>query len=231
LSTVSALGGLTVTVTNFDDYTVPTIFVQIVDSSDNVLIAHSDFTIDGDTLTCGWGTVTGTNTLEVKVQDFGEDPSAAGTASVTPAGANFRYFRIDSFTSASTSVQFAEFKFYTALDGGGTMYPPTMTSDTAPSPYVIDDSYHYGAYAAWKISDGSIYSQWWNLATSTFSTDWVSWDLGATRDIKSMKFTQSASYQISSFKIWGSSTGSFSGEEALVAEVSPNMTGYSVTTI
>jgi hypothetical protein len=234
LSTSSSIAGGKVTITNFDEYIDPLYDIKLVNSSGTVLLEFADFTMDGDTITFGWGsTITGTNDIKLSIKSFNENPSAIATASITTASGNYRYFRVTEATYTGTAPMLGEIKFYDGVAQTGTAYPSNMTAQALPTPFEITASYQFSAtYAPWKISDGGPQTGWWLLGNTTISEEYLDFDLGSARDIKSIMYQQynSASYTAETITIYGSSTGAFSGEEtAIVTDWALNQEAASIT--
>lgn len=202
------------TITNHSSYDNPTYFFQIK-SGATVIVDNDSFSVNGDTVTFN-APSNGTYTLESRVQDFGDLASEVTSTSITittlPA---FRYYRL-TFVASSSSNYLRDFRVYTGSGQTGTAYPPNMTSNTAPSPYVASGSGSYSTtYDPFKAFDNSpTGSGWWNLSQTPYTTAWVQIDLGSAVAISSVSFAMNVVYQTySSVKISGSNTGAFSGEE------------------
>lgn len=77
-----------------------------------------------------------------------------GTPRALGAAATYRYYRLN-FTAADSGggIICGEFRFFS--DGGfATDISPTMTSNTAPSPYVVSASHSAGSpWATWEASN------------------------------------------------------------------------------
>jgi hypothetical protein len=174
--------------------------------------------------------MSGTNDVKLRIQSFGENPSAIATASIVSEGVSFRYFRCTEFVKSGNTASFiGDVRFWSGGGGTGTGYPAYMTSMVLPTPYVISASYtHSAGYAPWKAVDngentsGQEYSGWWllGLTDSQMLTAWLDIDMGSTRDIASIEFNQytSSNYLLLTMSIYGSSTGAFAGEETLIVE-------------
>lgn len=103
----------------------------------------------------------------------------------------------------------------------GSDVSPTMTSNTAPSPYVIsasseDVSGNLGP--AWRASDNSVASGFgWRATTGAGS--WWKIDFGSSTSVGSYTITSrtdTAANQPTAWTLQGSATGSFSGEQTTV---------------
>ena len=214
------------TISNYSSaYDKPTVFAQVLDGA-TVVIDDSAITVDSSgNLSWDWGSATAkAYTLSVKVQDFGENASAAGTVSITKASTNFQYWRLDGFTGradSSNRVMVNEFRLYTAADKGGTAYPGNMTSNTAPSPYVASADHEFSGYEAYKAFDSNAANTgWWNLGTTTALTDGLEINLGSAVDVKSIFISPwQSTYLWTGATIKASTTGAFAGEEVTIATV------------
>lgn len=210
------------TITNYASYSAPSIFAE-VKLDGNVLVPNENISHDGSgnlTWADPSGSLnTGSRVLEVQVQDFGDLASEITTGSYTVSEASFRYIRFET-TTASDHTFVREFRVYTGEGQSGTAYPPDMTSDTAPSPYVASSSGAYtSTYAAFKVFDNSPTSTgWWNLAQSPYSGDWVQIDFGSAITFKSIQLIINPTYSgFSVGTIYASNSGSFTGEEITLA--------------
>ena len=182
----------TLTITNWSDYYAPSTWARVVDSGGSEATAPSAVTDNDDgTLTVPMPAGAGTYTVEVKVQEFGKLASNAATADIVlSAPPSYRYYRLTGFAGIGpgedTAIQ--RWRLFDAVSGGGTQYPPTMSNNTTPSPYVASASFEYNAsYEAWKAFDGLSYTMWWLLGRTPAQhlTDWIQIDLGASVTILS----------------------------------------------
>jgi hypothetical protein len=85
---------------------------------------------------------------------------------------------------------------------------PTMTSNTAPAPYVVSASLEYGAtYAAWKAMDGNT-STFWDHATGPTASGAAWWkiDVGLAFQVcvTYLSILNYANYGFHNFKLQGS---------------------------
>ena len=123
------------------------------------------------------------------------------------------------------NVQLTELHFYSGTNASGTVYPPTMTSDIAPAPYVVTRSFAFSStYDGWKAFDNTGYTFWWLLSRSEAQqlTDWIQIDLGSEINIKSVKIQYSSGP--TSSKLYASNTGAFAGEQVLMHTFSSALT-------
>ena len=144
-------------------------------------------------------------------------------------GTAYRYFRLSVSDANDANFMIVE-TFYLSPDGGATKYPNsigTMTSNSAPSPLVASASSENDAsYAAWKAFDNNSTNRWQSTLGGE-EPSWLKIDLGAGNEIApNHAYIESLSaYHAVDFKIEGSNTGAFSGEE----EVLQNITGNTTT--
>jgi hypothetical protein len=167
----------------------------------------------------------------VRSVEFGElvsQTATSNTFNITAPATSKRYWRLQmtdaSKNPVSSQVALGDFRLYTATGGGGTAYPSNMTSATTPSPYVVTEGYEYSStYAAWKAFDGSgssASSMWWSLGNSTAANNWIQIDLGSSIEMGSgeCQITTSGGWTSANYAVlYGSDTGSFSGEEREMA--------------
>lgn len=166
----------------------------------------------------------------VRSVEFGElvsQTATSNTFNITAPATSKRYWRLQmtdaSKNPVSSQVALGEFRLYTATGGGGTAYPANMTSATTPSPYVVSRGYQYGTYDAWRAFDGSgssAGSMWWTISNSTAANNWIQIDLGSTVEMGSgeCQITTSGGWTSANYAVlYGSDTGSFSGEEREMA--------------
>jgi len=168
--------------------------------------------------------------VTVKALEIGKLVSATATSNsfnITAAATQQRYWRLQ-MTDASKNpvnamVALGDFRLYTATGGGGTAYPSNMTSETAPTPYVVTKGYEYGTYLSWKAMDGggsSASSMWWTISNSVAANNWIQIDLGSSIDFGSgeCQITTSGGWTSANYAVlYGSNTGAFSGEEREMA--------------
>ena len=154
----------------------------------------------------------------------------------TPIGMssfNFRYIRITNLSAqpsaATQAPAIRDFRLNTAADGSGTSYPPNMTANNAPSPYVASGNYLYSSsYDYYEAFNSSIHDEWWLLgdSSSNWTSRYLQIDLGSSYnatinriDVAFGTSTSSTNYIVGSYKILGSNTGAFSGEETTIVDV------------
>lgn len=145
----------------------------------------------------------------------------------------FRYWRLKitswggSGTSGAPRAQNLRF-----LDGNGVAYPPDMTSATTPSPYAVTASTYYSDSTSflypWKAFDTNTTdnaSRW--HGGLDMGTAWLQIDMGTALTFTQIQYTPDVSGVFSNdFQILGSNTGSFAGEETVVADFAGITTGW-----
>lgn len=208
-----------VTIDNYSSYQDPNVWAEVRDSTDS-LVRSNEFTIDNHDGTVSWdtaGLAEGDYTVYVKVQDFGDLASDTASITVTKTNPNFRYWRV-LLTGCSSHNILDDVRFYTLAGQTGTAYPPTMTANNAPAPYVISSSHEYTGYAAWEAFDAGsgVGSGWWNLAQpGGYDPAWIAVDMGTPQILTSYTVRwPAASYKnATTITIQGSNTGAWAGEE------------------
>lgn len=155
---------------------------------------------------------------------FGPYPDTTGTAETT-----YRYLRLlvtswvaNNVDPANTNVRVTGMRFV----HNGFDYPlVNMTSNTAPAPLVASDSTGNSPYLAFDGTIGNS-SRW--ITSGTHSSAWLQLDLGAGRGIPvhgvkiapdDNVLTPSLNY-IKAFKVLGSNSGLFAGEEVTLVDMS-----------
>ena len=226
----TTLGGATVTVSNAGSLGNANYTCQ-VDVGGTTIVANtavtkttSSGTYTGVMTFSEASALTGTRTIRVKAQTFGDFiQSAEATSTYEKGTIQSRYLRIRGVTSTgadtSSRLGIRNIRFYTAASQSGTSYPTTnLTSNTSETGIVISAGHTYSStYAPWKACDSpSGNTFYWALGTSA-TNNW--WQLQFTTPtyntipiIKSIVYTtsnQDANY----IKITGSDTGAFAGEE------------------
>lgn len=225
-------GAVTVTVTNHSSYTNPN-YQCIVNVGGTTTVADADVnhTLDtgDDSVSATMSFVdsnaaTGTRTVTVKAQEFGDNvQSSGGTATFDLVNIQNHYIRIRGVTSdgSNTSSRLAieDLGFFTGAGQTGTEYPTTsLTSNTSETGIVVSQGHVYSStYAAWKAVDSSLSSMAWLLGTNATNNWWqIQFETGTYSTapvIKSMKIRFDGQNDASFFNISGSDNGNFSGEE------------------
>jgi len=226
----TTLGGATVTVSNAGSLGNANYTCQ-VDIGGTTVVANtavtkstSSGTYTGVMTFSEASSLTGTRTIRVKAQTFGDFiQSAEATSTYEKGTIQSRYLRIRGVTSTgadtSSRLGIRNIRFYTAASQSGTSYPTTnLTSNTSETGIVISAGHTYSStYAPWKACDSpsnntfywalgaSAANNWWQLqfTTPTYNTIPI---------IKSIVYTTS-NQEANYIKITGSDTGAFAGEE------------------
>ena len=216
------------TISNYSSYSLASVFAEVKVGS-TLIISNSQVTKNGGSLS--WtdsSTLTGSRTLYVQVQDFGDVASEIATASYDVVNATFRYFRF--YPTASTShTMMTTWRLYVSNSQTGTSYPGIMTSNTAPSPYVATASNFQSNYDPWKAFDNSNFTSWWNLGAPNYNNTWLQIDLGSEITIKSMDLYYYNSIGYANFtrgEVYGSNSSSFETGQVKLATFAggPNTT-------
>ena len=227
------LGSVEVTVTNHSTYTNPNYKCVVTAGSTTTVtddnVDHSGLDTDkahiADKLRfIDANTATGTRTVTVTAQEFGDLESAAATGTYDVQYLQNRYLRIRAVTSAgaNTTARLAidDIRFFTGAGATGTEYPTTnLTSNTSETGIVVDQGHLYSSsYAAWKACDSNTTnSMSWLLGTSAANNWWeIHWEATTYPTIPTIKSIQvrfDGNMQTFYFKIEGSDTGAFAGEE------------------
>jgi len=199
------------TISNYNSYSLASVFAEVKVGS-TLIVSNSQVTKNGGSLS--WtdsSALTGSRTLYVQVQDFGDVASEITTASYDVVNATFRYFRF--YPTASTShTMMTTWRLYVSNSQTGTSYPGIMTSNTAPSPYVATASNFQSNYDPWKAFDNSNFTSWWNLGAPNYNNTWLQIDLGSEITIKSMDLYYYNSIGYANFtrgEVYGSNSSSF----------------------
>ena len=223
----------TFTVSNHATYDDPAYFVEVYTGVTKV-VDNDDVTDNLDGTLTFTAPATGTHEIRVRCQDFGDLQSEIATKALTTVafGDNFRYWKITGVTcSQGNWWMLANWRMYTAASQGGTAYPSNMTSNALPTPFVAATNNNYNAtYPEWHAFDSNTTGTfYWAIGSSDGPADWITIDLGAAVDVKSLSITagNGATYAPTGFELYGSATGSFGGEETLVYTASglPSVVG------
>lgn len=235
--TISVSGGVfgnvEISVTNHSSYTNPNYeVVSKVGSTTTVADSDVNHTLDtgSDSVSANMSfsdtnATTGTRTVTVKAQEFGDNVQSAGaTGTYDISYIQHHYVRLQSVTSAgaATTARTAidDIRFCTGAGGTGTLYPTTnLTTNTSETGIVVSQGHLYsGSYDAYKACDSNTTNTMaWLLGASAANNWWqIQWETAtyATAPlIKSIKVRFDANQQTNYIKIMGSSTGAFAGEE------------------
>ena len=226
-------GSISIVVTNHasaytnPNYSVTAVVGATTTVSDLVVDHTLDTGADSVSATMSFSdtnTLTSTRTVSVKAQEFGDYiQSAAATATYDVAYPQNRYLRFRGVDSSGSNVSgrlgFTEIRFYTDYSQSGTAYPTTnLTSSTSETGIVVSQGHTYSStYAAHKACDGSFGTIGWLLGTNATNNWWqIHWEAATYSTIpiiKSMKVRNFSSTSAEYFKIEGSDTGAFAGEQ------------------
>ena len=166
--------------------------------------------------------------LRVIAADVGKFRSTTTTATFeVTATRNFRVWRFQTYTSAGAATKdkmyLGDVRLFTAANSGGTEYPSTsLTSNTSESNLTLSSGYeHSSGYAAWKAGDVHNYTGYWTIGNNTAANSWMQFAFSSATTLQSITITTNATYtDATNIKVFGSNTGSFSGEEIEVADFS-----------
>lgn len=190
-----------------------------------------DSTLDGGMTIVDTSSTSGTRTVSVKAHEFGTDKvaSAAATATYDVTYVSNGYIRIrgvdSSGNDSSSRLAITDIKFYqlpgrqsSTSNQAEQSYPQTaLTSNSSDSRFTVSQGHVYSStYAAWKACDSNATGTIaWLLGTSAANNWWqIAFDRNsAMPTIKSMHIRFHNVNDATHFKISGSNTGSFSGEE------------------
>lgn len=227
-------GAGTVTVTNSHLYTNPNYFMEVKESG-AVIVADADVDHGGlsgakdhinNAMTFSDNSsASGTRTVEVRAQEFGDYiQSAVASTTYTKGSIQDRYIRFRGVSSTgadnSQNVFISNCRLYTDFGQTGTAYPTTnLTSDTSETGIIISTGHEYSAsYDSWKAFDSNTTSSgWWSLGTNT-TNNWLQIEFDPATyptppELKSALFRFNTSNNASHLKVLSSSTGAFAGEE------------------
>jgi hypothetical protein len=190
-----------------------------------------DSTLDGGMTVVDTDSTSGTRTVTVRAHEFGTDKiaSEAATATYDVTYVSNGYIRIrgvdSSGNNSSNRLAITDLKFY-QLPGQQSStnsqaeqsYPQTaLTSNSSDSRFTVSQGHVYSStYAAWKAMDSNTTGTLaWLLSTSAANNWWqIAFDRNSSMPtIKSMHIRFHSQNDATHFKISGSNTGSFSGEE------------------
>ncbi len=140
-------------------------------------------------------------------------------------GKKFRYFRLfvtDLNSGSAVNVNELE------LVQDGVVYPTSdMTGNSTPSPLVASASSEAGSGDAYRAFDGNLTTSGWTATGAT--SEWVKLDLGSGNSISvdELRLTPNlASEAPLNFRLEGSNTGAFSGEEETIYTGSSLSSGW-----
>ena len=193
--------------------------------------------------------IAGDYELHVSVQDFGDLASEIATINFTANapvfnGGTYKYIRLQSTremptTSITNSLMYSatplpsngysyinDLTYYSGTGGTGTESPTVMTSDSTSDPgtglsWVSSSSSNFsGSYTAWKAFDNSTSTAWWSSESGLNQSSWIQITYPNNITANSVGiYMSNYSYVLLGFKVMGSNTGAFAGEETVLYEV------------
>jgi hypothetical protein len=226
-------GAILVTVTNHSSYTNPNYSISCeAGGVVTVLDSEVDHTLDAgsDSLSATMALVdlnssTASRTLSLKAQEFGDNiQSQAATSTYNVTFVQSRYIRIRGVAAdgsdSSSRLAIDDINFYDGSGQTGTVYPTTnLTSNTSETGIEVSQGHVYNAtYLAFHACDSnSTGTMSWLLGTNAANNWWqIEWQSGTYSTIptiKSISVRFDAQTDASYFKIEGSDSGNFTGEE------------------
>jgi hypothetical protein len=139
----------------------------------------------------------------------------------------FTHWRIKGYTSSGSPttdrIFLSNVRFFSDANQTGTELPATnMTSNTSESGITLSAGYSFNSsYAPWKATDQYNYTGWWSLSVSSAASNWWQIEFDTARTFASVELNfYSTNTQADNVKIFGSSTGNFTGEEIEVVDIS-----------
>lgn len=225
----------TITISNYDssaDYRI------ILYNSSDTVVSHTITDNSDGTFSIAAGLTVGTDYyVTAEAAGFGELKSAVATSNTFDSQAaqtQMRYWRIQGTNSSkvnsSSKLSIADIKFFTGSNQTGTAYPTTdATSNTSISGITISAGHRYSStYAEWRAFDQhrsssgtSSSGMWWTLGNSVADNNWIQIDFGTSINLLSLRVETNSSYTDTDYAVlYGSNTGSFSGEEREMAFLS-----------
>jgi len=219
------------TVTHFKVTALPTLGALYTDAGLlTALVINTDYAATAEALTVYYdaASVTGADSFTYMAKDDAGAYSLDATVSVdvTAIINGYRYFRLDiTVTAGVGGLSLDDMR----LVADGIDYPSVnMTGLSSPSPLVASASEEshasYGAYLAFDAGLGSSATRWYTSATVA-TVGWLQIDLGVGNEITptqlKLKAPDGASARgLVDFRLLASNSGSFSGEEAVLLNVS-----------
>ena len=187
------------TIGNHIVYDDPAYFVEVYTGATKV-VDNDDVTDNGDGTLTFAAPATGTHEIRVRCQDFGDLQSEIATKALTTQAFAFakQYWRLKDFGGGSnTNIMISELKLYTAAAQGGTKWPTSaLTTNGTPGTgtFAAFGQGYYApsgnTYTYYKAFDNIVNSTfYWNLGTTTHTTDYVAIDLASAPTIRSMSIS------------------------------------------
>lgn len=141
------------------------------------------------------------------------DKTQLQSGAPAPAATTYRYLRL--LQTAAQGSGYLELQRLDYYDSDGAYIVADMTSNTLPSPLVASASEAAFGTAAWMVFSRTIADRWHSDAPST--AEWIKIDLGSGNSARpaavGLCWNNSTTRFMPSFKVQGSNTGSFAGEE------------------
>lgn len=188
----------TLTISNYNSYTVPIFFYTIVNNG-GTITATGNFTTSSLDIPSTQFDGTGPFTIKVIAGDVSSAFSAAATKSVSDvSGISARYWRI----GVTPNEGIGEWRLYSGRNTAGT--------DFSVSSYLGSYAGASASYARDKAHDGSQTTMWWSYGGTTGQgSNTLIFDLGSNQTVKSMSFVNtSASYALGVFTTAGCTVAS-----------------------
>lgn len=208
LTAIDTYGTGEATITNMAAYT-SVVFQCEVYVGSTLIVSNANTTTNGGTITwADTSSLTGTRTVQVRAQEFGDFiQSAVGSTTYTKNPTTFRYFRCRSVTSTgSNSNAHMGIRDWRYENASATIYPSNMTADNLPTPFVASAGAYYSTYYPYKAFDSNTSTFAWTL-TSSFATNYVDIDMGASVTLVTGKIMFYSGSSASYFTISGSTDG------------------------
>ena len=152
----------------------------------------------------------------------GRMPKSFGAADVTSLGSGlsgggapstYRYLRL--LQTASQASGYLELQRCNYYGSDGAFLHAAMTSNSLPSPLVASASEEAFGTFAWEAFNRSTSGRWHTNTPST--AEWLKIDLGSGNEARpaavGLSWNNFATRFMPAFKVQGSNTGSFAGEE------------------
>ena len=202
----------------------------------------------------------GTYTVNIKVVDMGaspaEIPSSVVTSTYNRVAPSFKYYRLQGTSGAGTQsalhIAVGDIQLFEGPNATGTQHTGS-NSGTYLSGYTGNDftasaGFEFSSYYGWKPFDNStgIGGAWWSLTLSGSNpqNNWVQLEFQTTAENSNSQYATTADFpsvgsirvrcetngSATNYKIMGSNTGAFAGEEHVYGGVQ-QVNGGQYTTI
>ena len=224
-------------------YTQVTYHVTVENASGTIIIDNDEITVDTANPVAhiaswsdGNASSEGTRTIRVKAQEFGDQyDSSEITTTYTKSDVQFQYYRIYGSNVAGTpnasNIGIRELEFYSGAGQSGTKYPTENigTSNSSTSYDATIGHLFSTNYDAYRAFDGApTGTQAWTLgiASNNSASNYVGleFNVGSTKYptvaslpvINSFRFRNYGNDASNYYTLYGSATGSFTGEEEML---------------